>query len=236
MPLSRTFSETRTENEPRTGCAVKSAGAQGRDRTTDTAIFNRMLYQLSYLGARRPTGNRRLAAEPCRAPRYKPARPVRNPSQIPQAFRPSAPRGTDFLITTPSAAPASTRGRLLRLRWRPARRTGHPALELRAASASRPASSVTSTQSAMPAATRHGQQIDGRLRVTRLTAGLAIEAVVEHHDREIGWPLCTPMVASAADAHAAFRHRPLRRRRACRGWASARPRPIIAAPPMAPHR
>src|SRR6185369_11771257 len=25
-------------------------GAQGRDRTTDTAIFNRMLYQLSYLG------------------------------------------------------------------------------------------------------------------------------------------------------------------------------------------
>ena len=28
-----------------------SNGAQGRDRTTDTAIFNRMLYQLSYLGA-----------------------------------------------------------------------------------------------------------------------------------------------------------------------------------------
>ena len=26
-------------------------GAQGRNRTTDTAIFNRMLYQLSYLGA-----------------------------------------------------------------------------------------------------------------------------------------------------------------------------------------
>ena len=25
-------------------------GAQGRNRTTDTAIFNRMLYQLSYLG------------------------------------------------------------------------------------------------------------------------------------------------------------------------------------------
>ena len=29
------------------------AGAQGRNRTTDTAIFSRMLYQLSYLGARR---------------------------------------------------------------------------------------------------------------------------------------------------------------------------------------
>ena len=25
-------------------------GARGRDRTTDTAIFSRMLYQLSYLG------------------------------------------------------------------------------------------------------------------------------------------------------------------------------------------
>ena len=28
----------------------KGIGAQGRNRTTDTAIFNRMLYQLSYLG------------------------------------------------------------------------------------------------------------------------------------------------------------------------------------------
>lgn len=28
-----------------------SNGAQGRNRTTDTAIFSRMLYQLSYLGA-----------------------------------------------------------------------------------------------------------------------------------------------------------------------------------------
>ena len=27
-------------------------GAQGRDRTADTAIFSRMLYQLSYLGTR----------------------------------------------------------------------------------------------------------------------------------------------------------------------------------------
>ena len=29
-----------------------SDGAQGRDRTADTAIFSRMLYQLSYLGPR----------------------------------------------------------------------------------------------------------------------------------------------------------------------------------------
>ena len=30
-----------------------SRGAQGRNRTTDTAIFSRMLYQLSYLGQQR---------------------------------------------------------------------------------------------------------------------------------------------------------------------------------------
>jgi hypothetical protein len=40
------------------GVGIKSYGAQGRDRTTDTAIFSRMLYQLSYLGtARRRAGS-----------------------------------------------------------------------------------------------------------------------------------------------------------------------------------
>src|SRR3954451_20327638 len=34
-----------------------SSGAQGRDRTTDTAIFSRMLYQLSYLGTSSPHGS-----------------------------------------------------------------------------------------------------------------------------------------------------------------------------------
>ena len=29
----------------------KKVGAQGRNRTTDTMIFNHVLYQLSYLGA-----------------------------------------------------------------------------------------------------------------------------------------------------------------------------------------
>jgi hypothetical protein len=29
---------------------MEGHGAQGRNRTTDTAIFSRMLYQLSYLG------------------------------------------------------------------------------------------------------------------------------------------------------------------------------------------
>lgn len=31
-------------------------GAEGRNRTADTAIFSRMLYQLSYLGLAAPTG------------------------------------------------------------------------------------------------------------------------------------------------------------------------------------
>ena len=31
-------------------CKFLGDGAQGRDRTADTAIFSRMLYQLSYLG------------------------------------------------------------------------------------------------------------------------------------------------------------------------------------------
>ena len=36
-------------------------GAQGRDRTTDTTIFNRMLYQLSYLGFHKREGPTRPA-------------------------------------------------------------------------------------------------------------------------------------------------------------------------------
>ena len=40
-------------------------GAQGRDRTTDTAIFSRMLYQLSYLGrSRRERRERRFIVRP----------------------------------------------------------------------------------------------------------------------------------------------------------------------------
>jgi hypothetical protein len=34
--------------------AEEGNGAQGRNRTTDTAIFSRMLYQLSYLGTPPP--------------------------------------------------------------------------------------------------------------------------------------------------------------------------------------
>ena len=44
------------------GMELQRDGAQGRNRTTDTAIFSRMLYQLSYLGdrpAERPRGSER---------------------------------------------------------------------------------------------------------------------------------------------------------------------------------
>ncbi len=48
--------------------AAQDDGAQGRNRTTDTAIFSRMLYQLSYLGDRAspwdPSGWRLIGAAP----------------------------------------------------------------------------------------------------------------------------------------------------------------------------
>src|SRR5262249_19217764 len=40
----------RVEKQKSGNCLEKALGAQGRNRTTDTAIFSRMLYQLSYLG------------------------------------------------------------------------------------------------------------------------------------------------------------------------------------------
>ncbi len=43
--------ETKSDDENLTGFyGDEMNGARGRDRTTDTAIFNRMLYQLSYPG------------------------------------------------------------------------------------------------------------------------------------------------------------------------------------------
>ena len=50
--------ELRQKKSPRRDRLGKGNGAQGRDRTTDTAIFSRMLYQLSYLGmSRRGAGS-----------------------------------------------------------------------------------------------------------------------------------------------------------------------------------
>jgi hypothetical protein len=42
-------------------CKLLKNGAQGRNRTTDTAIFSRMLYQLSYLGP--PVATQRTTTE-----------------------------------------------------------------------------------------------------------------------------------------------------------------------------
>ena len=50
-------------------------GAQGRNRTTDTAIFSRMLYQLSYLGAPLAGGRLyRMGQRRCPVARETPAR------------------------------------------------------------------------------------------------------------------------------------------------------------------
>ena len=46
MPLNVSSGGSRTTKDE----AGRTSGAQGRNRTTDTAIFSRMLYQLSYLG------------------------------------------------------------------------------------------------------------------------------------------------------------------------------------------
>jgi hypothetical protein len=43
-------------------------GAQGRNRTTDTAIFSRMLYQLSYLGTARAAARERAVYSQARLP------------------------------------------------------------------------------------------------------------------------------------------------------------------------
>ena len=86
----------------------------------------------------------------------------------------------------------------------------------------------------MPQAPATPMQIDAALGVARLHAGLAIDAVVEHDDGEIARPL---------DADGGERAQPHQHlavagddRDALCGCASARPSPIMAAPPMAPHR
>ena len=58
-------------------------GAQGRNRTTDTAIFSRMLYQLSYLGILVAGGiaQRRGGINPTRARFDHPVRALRGAVQ-----------------------------------------------------------------------------------------------------------------------------------------------------------
>ncbi len=46
---------------------MAKGGGQGRNRTTDTRIFNPLLYQLSYLAAEKTAGSpRRTAIRPTR--------------------------------------------------------------------------------------------------------------------------------------------------------------------------
>ena len=71
-------------------------GAQGRDRTTDTAIFSRMLYQLSYLGTARRRGQG--------APVYSQAGP-----SCPPRFAP----GLAWRGHPANACPATQKGRPL---------------------------------------------------------------------------------------------------------------------------
>ena len=74
-------------------------GAQGRNRTTDTAIFNRMLYQLSYLGpfnklaAQVRAGKRgaRVIKAPPRAVQNGPGSRNRAVGPVSQDFSPGSP-------------------------------------------------------------------------------------------------------------------------------------------------
>ena len=55
--------------------AHRSGGAESQNRTGDTAIFSRVLYQLSYLGPvdRRPIGSDGATEDSTRGPRRVPA-------------------------------------------------------------------------------------------------------------------------------------------------------------------
>jgi hypothetical protein len=71
------------------------SGAQGRDRTTDTAIFSRMLYQLSYLG----TSGREAAWE--RRFIVRLACPVHHASPLGFAWRGPAGQGYGLCANSP---------------------------------------------------------------------------------------------------------------------------------------
>ena len=74
-------------------------GAQGRNRTTDTAIFSRMLYQLSYLGA-----------EPGRGPDEQSGRVIEAGFRPVQNSLAAAPGGESPACAGASAAPADADG------------------------------------------------------------------------------------------------------------------------------
>ena len=95
-----------TEPLPLGGCARRDVGAESQSRTGDTAIFSRVLYQLSYLGPARPSGRtgptawRRIA----RALRRSQSRPVTSTGRPRNAAR----RSIASLRTSSSASSSPT--------------------------------------------------------------------------------------------------------------------------------
>jgi hypothetical protein len=63
MPELRVFCPIDERARTIKNAGERKNGAQGRNRTTDTAIFSRMLYQLSYLGVSKGPRKRRRAIE-----------------------------------------------------------------------------------------------------------------------------------------------------------------------------
>jgi hypothetical protein len=85
------------------------AGAQGRNRTTDTAIFSRMLYQLSYLGIRSPddAGGRqeRAVIGGDLAGGKRPARFEQRVGEVEQSENSSSQRQAGTALALPSRPP-----------------------------------------------------------------------------------------------------------------------------------
>ena len=148
----------RCERCPHFYSECRRIGAQGRDRTTDTAIFSRMLYQLSYLGTVPARGRERRFI-------VRPGSPVHHAS-------PAATRGAAASKRRPAGSTGRPRPRKRhktslnqRLRRRPWRREWrrnstasgsgrHPgsARNKTAARPRRPACRRSGTASALPAA------------------------------------------------------------------------------------
>ena len=98
-------------------CAAmaKLNGAQGRNRTTDTAIFSRMLYQLSYLGLLRRLASKlapyRKGKAACPALTPPKSRLFKNPSSPDRKLQRAASLfalASTFLCAGPVAASATS--------------------------------------------------------------------------------------------------------------------------------
>ena len=136
------------------------------------------------------------------------------------AEAPMAARNRCF-SATPSRS-GSTRGGSSASITTRANRVSRQGLQPARQGRAKPASSRTSRQAPMPQAPRHADEIDAALGVARLHAGLAIDAVVEHDDREVApasgcrWWRATPspISISPSPVMTATRRSRLRQRQA----------------------